>query len=74
MGHPVSDQLALRAVAAIEQGKLVTCTPERWPDVRRALQDQAGRWIDTGQGVKAVIALREVERLDREFDYQMGAP
>lgn len=74
MSLPIGDEIERRAVAAVECGELVTCSSERWPAVRRTLQDQAGKWIDTGQGIKAVIALREVERLDREFDYHLGMP
>jgi hypothetical protein len=62
------------ALAAVEQGSLVRCEPARWPAVRRGLQDQAGRWIDQGQGIKAVIALREVARLDAEFGHTLAAP
>jgi hypothetical protein len=65
-----ADQWA--AIDAVPRGALVRCSPEAWPAVRRALQEQAGKWIDTGQGIRAVIALREVERLDAELAYHPG--
>ena len=55
-----------KAVNAVYNGNLVDCTTEEWPSVRRALQDQAGKWIDQGQGMRAQIALREVKRMDEK--------
>ena len=60
---------AREAFAAVYAGNLVVCTRDEWPSVRRALQEQAGRWINQKQDVRAIIALEEVRRLDREFDY-----
>lgn len=58
------------AIDAVYNGRLVECTKEEYPEIRRALQDQAGKWIDDGQGVRAVIALQEVQRLDTLHDFQ----
>ena len=62
------------ALAAVERGELVACAPEEWPVVRRALQDRAGRWIEQRQDIRAILALREVQRLDARFHYPLGAP
>lgn len=55
------------AILAVYYGKPVDCAPEDYPEIRRAIQDQAGKWIDQGQDIRAVIALREIERLDRLY-------
>lgn len=56
------------AVAAVYEGKLVECTKEEYEsEIRSTLQDCAGRWIDTGQNLRAIIALNEVKRLDEKF-------
>jgi len=55
---------ANEAVAAIYNGDLVVCTADEWPELRRVIQEQAGKWIDQGQGIRAQIALEEVRRLD----------
>jgi hypothetical protein len=57
------------AIDAVYQGKLVACTRDEYPEIRRALQDKAGQWIDQGQGVRATIALQEVARLDTLHDF-----
>ena len=53
------------AIANVYKGKPVSCTKEQYPEVRSALQESAGRWIDAGQDIRAVIALEEVKRLDK---------
>lgn len=58
-----------RALNAVYQGNVVKCTPEEYKEIRGVLQDQAGRWIDEGDAVRATIALEEVRRLDKKFDY-----
>jgi hypothetical protein len=60
------------AIDAVHNGNLVQCTKEEYPEIRRALQDQAGKWIDGGQGVRAMIALQEVQRLDKLHDFQFA--
>lgn len=60
-----------QAIQAIERGNLVTCTAEDYPDVRKAIQDQAAKWIDACDLTHIAIALSEVKRLDREFDYRI---
>jgi hypothetical protein len=55
------------ALSAVCTGNLVSCTAEEYKEIRDALQDQAGRWIDAGDGLRAMIALEEVKRLDNEF-------
>lgn len=56
------------AVNAIYAGKAVSCTKEEYHDaVRGAILEQAGRWIDNDDSVRAKIALSEVKRLDQLF-------
>jgi predicted thioredoxin/glutaredoxin len=52
------------AVNAVYHGKLVTCDAFEYREVRNALQEQAGKWIDQNDHVRASIALLEVKRLD----------
>lgn len=62
------------ALAAVKQGKIVDCSQDEYKaTIRRALQDYAGRMIDQGQDVYAVIALEEVRRLDAKFQYVVPA-
>lgn len=60
-----------KAISAVYTGKLVECTKEEYPQVRSALQDQAGKWIDGGDGMRAGMALNEVKRLDAKFEFKM---
>lgn len=54
------------AIAAIHQGKLVECSATEYNSIRTAIQDQAGKWIEQGQDMRAMIALEEVKRLDQK--------
>lgn len=38
---------------------------QKW--ARSAIQDIAGKFIDTGEGLRGMIALQEVRRLDIKF-------
>lgn len=62
-----NEMAATLALDAIYKGQLVNCSKDDWPVVRTALQDQAGKWIDTGDGMRAMIVLQEVKRLDAKF-------
>ena len=55
------------AIKAIYVGKLVECSKNEYPEIRTAIQNKAGEWIDTNQHVRAQIALQEVKRLDDLF-------
>jgi len=60
------------ALAAVKQGKVVTCSAGEYEaTIRHALQDYAGRMIDQGQDIYAQIAFQEVRRLDRKFQYEV---
>jgi hypothetical protein len=59
-------RLTRAAVAAIARGDLVRVAPADWPTVRYALQQAAAKWLDDGDHVRAMIALEEVKRLDKE--------
>lgn len=53
------------AISAVHQGKMVECSAEDYhAGIRTALQDFAGKCIDHGDSVRAMIALQEVKRLD----------
>lgn len=62
------------AICAVEMGRLVDCEAADWPEVRRALQDQAGKWLDWGDDMRAQVALCEVQRLDSKFRLSGGPP
>jgi hypothetical protein len=54
------------AIDAIHNGRLVECTKDEYnAGLRTVIQDQAGKWIETGQSLRAIIALEEVKRLDK---------
>jgi hypothetical protein len=61
-----------QAVNAVYQGNLIECSEQDWPAVRAALQSFAGTCIDSGDGVRAMIALEEVKRLDQKFSHEQG--
>lgn len=65
-GEAVSETTE-RVLYAVQSGRLVECSPLEYPEVRIALQDQAGKWIDYGDHRRAQIALQEVRRLDTLF-------
>jgi hypothetical protein len=58
-----------RAIEALGyKGTPITCTKEAYEtEVRTALQNQAAKWIDQGQAIRAQMALNEVKRLDAKF-------
>jgi hypothetical protein len=49
-----------QAISAIYRGELIECEVEQYPEIRTAIQEQAGKW--------AAIALQEVKRLDTKFN------
>jgi hypothetical protein len=59
-------ELAVRKLGY--QGEPITCSQEDYPLVRSELHKQAGKWIDTGQDIRAQLALSEVMRLDKLHD------
>ena len=60
-----------QAIADVYNGKLVSCTKEQYPEIRSAIQESAGRWIDAGQDIRAVIALEEIKRLDELHSFEL---
>ncbi len=53
------------AIEAVYRGCLVECTSADYHGrIRAVLQDQAGKWIDGGDHIRAQVALNEVKRLD----------
>lgn len=63
-----ADIKAIIAIAAVELGSHVVCTKRDYHQyVRNAILEQAGKWVDAGDGVKASLALEEVKRLDQLF-------
>jgi hypothetical protein len=57
----------LQAINAVHKGQVVRCNRENYGAVRLGLQEQAAKWIDYGDGLRAMIALEEVKRLDALF-------
>lgn len=59
------------AINAVYNGRLVNCTKEEYhSEIRHALQDQAGKWIDQKQDSRAVMALEQIRRLDLMYPHQ----
>lgn len=57
-----------QAIADIYEGKQVRCTKKQYhTEVRLALHDAAGRWIDAAQDIRAIMALEEIKRLDELY-------
>jgi hypothetical protein len=53
------------AINAIYNGGIVKCSSEEYHNgIRSAIQNQAAKWIDQNQSMRAVIALEEIKRLD----------
>lgn len=57
------------AVQTISRADLIECTEEEYPEIRKAVQEYAGRQIDNGQDIYAQIALEEIKRLDAKFNF-----
>lgn len=38
---------------------------------RSAIQDAAGTWVDQGDSLRAMTALQEVARLDKQFGFSL---
>ena len=55
------------AIRAIEAGQPVDTTADRWPAVRRAIQERTGRWIEMGDLTRLKLAHAEIQRLDAAF-------
>lgn len=54
---------------AVRRGNPIDCTAEEYHNrVRRYLHEVAGTFIDYGDGIRAQIALSEIQRLDRKFE------
>lgn len=66
---PVTD-VYTQVKDTIMQGKTISCAKGRWSEYRAALHKLAAWATDNKQGVYANIALNEVRRLDRVFEYQ----
>ena len=60
-------------IAAIVRGDRVRCTPLEYPEVRWALREQAGQWIDQQRDRLATAAFEEMHRLDILFGYRASA-
>jgi len=54
---------------SIEQGNLIKCNKKEYTKVRDWLQQVAGEYIDSGDGLRSMIALNEVQRLDSWFNF-----
>jgi phage terminase large subunit len=63
---PESADLVTKAIHTISTGKTVLCSREDYhKQIRAGILQQAGKWIDTGDAMRAKIALQEVSRLDK---------
>lgn len=51
-------------------GNVIVCSQDKYPEVRRCLQELAGEWVDNGQAIYSMIALNEVKRLDIKFSFE----
>jgi hypothetical protein len=58
-------------LSALYEGNPVQCTADEYHNgLRSAIQDFAGKMIDSGQDIRAIIALEEVRQLDAKFGAQ----
>ena len=55
------------AIDAVRNGKLVECSAAEYPEIRTALHEQVGKWVDWGDTVRAQIGLSEIKRLDMKY-------
>lgn len=59
---------------ALRRGEPLACTQEQWlGGLRGAVQDYAGKMIDMGQDVYAIIALEEVRANDARYGLELAA-
>ena len=57
-------------VRGLYNGNPIECTEEEYKDfLRSEIQDFAGKMIDDGQDIRAIIALQEVKILDKKFNF-----
>ena len=56
---------------AIYQGHTLDISKEDWPKERSVVQAIAGEFVDQGDGLRAMIALQEVQRLDRLHNFTL---
>lgn len=68
---PITDVYS-QVKEAVMKGQTIGCLKSQWPQYREALQRVASWAIDNKQAVYANIALNEVRRLDRVFEYHVG--
>lgn len=55
----------------IRQGQLIDCEKEEYSNIRIHIQNVACFYIDNNDAFRAQIALAEVKRLDKKFNYSM---
>lgn len=60
---PASDKLSVKTL------KVIDCEPEEYPAIRKALEDRAEHWKQSALPIRAAVALAEIRRLDRLFNY-----
>lgn len=57
-----------QAMSSLAQGKLVDCTKEEYEtEIRDALSERAGKYLDWDDPLRAQIFLMEISRLDKIF-------
>ena len=59
-----------QALSAIHNGQLAQCSKEDYPEIRNALQGKAGEMVDSGDGLRAMMMLNEVKRLDNLHSFR----
>lgn len=54
------------------QGQIVQVDREEYVEwARTVIQEQAGKWVEQGDGIRAHIALSEVKRLDKVHQFSL---
>ncbi|MEO9145110.1 MAG: phage terminase large subunit [Ginsengibacter sp.] len=67
-GSTLKKEIINQCLGAIETGKLVKVLQKHYTEfVRDSILEQAGKWVDAGDGARAGIALHEIKRLDLLF-------
>ena len=67
------DAIQSRVMNLGHTGRPISCTAAEWPEMRTALQAQAGKWVDEKQDLRATLALAEVRRLDALYANKLEA-
>ncbi len=64
----------VQAIASVARGDKVECSAVDWVNVRATLSAYASKMMGTRCEANALLAYKEISRLDNEFGYIAGKP